>query len=282
MSVQEDLFTSGAGFAVNLDVFSGPFEVLLSLIAKHRLDVTEVALAQVTDEFLEFVRSQEELDLSQMSEFLVVAATLLDLKAARLLPRDEDDEEDFELLEARDLLFAKLLQYRAFKQVAVEMAARLSQQSLAHPRDVDMEPQFKKMLPEIDLSIGLEDLALLAASAFNRTPDSVRLDHLHDPLVPVDSQVSLLRERMIIGDRMSFTELCRDARNVPTVVSRFLAVLEMLRGGEVEIEQSGPLEPLLVTRVSPPKAIDLEDAGWGGEGTDDDIELLTESEDADE
>lgn len=261
MSVQEDLFSAGAGFAVNLDVFSGPFEVLLSLIAKHRLDVTDVALAQVTDEFLEFVRAQDELDLSHMSEFLVVAATLLDLKAARLLPREEGDEEDVELLEARDLLFAKLLQYRAFKQVAVEMAARLSQQSLAVPREVDLEPQFKKILPEVSIDIGLEDFAMLAARAFSRTPESVGLDHLHDPLVPVDTQIAVIRQRLVIGDRVSFTELCRDARNIPTVVSRFLAVLELLRGGEVEIEQDGPLQPLIITRVAEPTII-VQEESW--------------------
>lgn len=250
MTVQDDLFTS-EGFAVNLDVFSGPFEVLLSLIAKHRLDITEVALATVTDEFLTFIRQQDELDLSQMSEFLVVAATLLDIKAARLLPRDETDEEDLELLEARDLLFAKLLQYRAFKQVAVDIAARFSAQSLAVARDVPMEDEFKALLPEIQLRLGLEDLAILAARAMSRPPQTVAFDHLHDPLVPVDTQIALLRDRMVIGDRVSFSSLCSDAYNVPTVISRFLAVLEMLRGGEVHIDQDGPLEPLLITRVKP-------------------------------
>lgn len=263
MPVQEDLFTTNSGFEVDLDIFSGPFEVLLQLITKRRLDVTEVALAEVTDDFLAFVRAHEDLDLSQLSEFLVVAATLVDLKAARLLPRDEVDDEDFELLEARDLLFAKLLQYRAFKQVSVDFASRMSQQSLAFARDVPLEQQFRDLLPEVVLSIGVDDLAILAAQAFSRTPDTVSFSHLHDPLVPVDTQVALLRERMVIGDTLSFSTLCKDAHSVPTVVSRFLAVLEMLRGGEVVVSQEGPLQPLFVTRVAPPSSTSrLPEAGW--------------------
>ncbi|MFY9262990.1 MAG: segregation/condensation protein A [Actinomycetaceae bacterium] len=268
MSVQEDLFTSGQGFAVDLDVFSGPFEVLLSLIAKRKLDVTEVALAEVTDDFLAFVREQDEVDLSNLSEFLVVAATLLDLKAARLLPRDESEEEDLELLEARDLLFAKLLQYRAFKQVAVVFAQRLSEQSLAYARDVPLEKHFKEALPEVDLRLTLDDLAFLAARTFNRSQPTVPFDHLHDPLVPVHSQVATLRERLIVGDRVSFSQLCSDARNIPTVISRFLAVLELLRSGEVDIDQEGPLAPLFVTRVRAEPAVafvdEWDEPGDGG------------------
>lgn len=272
MAVQDDLFTleeSESGFDVTLDVFSGPFEVLLSLIARKRLDVTEVALAEVTDEFLEFVANQDEADLSAMSEFLVVAATLLDLKAARLLPHDEEDEEDTELLEARDLLFAKLLQYRAFKDVAADFTARLSSQSLAVARDVPLEPYYASLLPEVQLRITVDDLARLAAATMTRTPTTVRLDHLHDPLVPVSTQVDLLRERMVIGDPQSFTQLCRDAGNVPTVVSRFMAVLEMMRGGEMRVEQETALAPLILTRIGPPRRrssdsderADLEEAG---------------------
>lgn len=263
MPVQEDLFTTNSGFEVDLDIFSGPFEVLLQLITKRRLDVTEVALAEVTDDFLAFVHAHEDLALSELSEFLVVAATLLDIKAARLLPQDEAEDEDFELLEARDLLFAKLLQYRAFKEVAADIATRMNQQSLAFPRDVPLEKQFRDLLPEVMLTISVDDLAVIAAQAFSRTPETVNFSHLHDPLVPVDSQVILLRERMVIGDKLSFTTLCKDARNVPTVVSRFLAVLEMLRGGEIAIEQDGPLQPLFITRIAPPSSnSELLDAGW--------------------
>ena len=251
MSGDEDLFSDG--FAVDLDVFSGPFEVLLSLISRKKLDVTEVALAEVTDEFLDFVRVHEA-DLSQMSQFVVIAATLLDMKAARLLPHEEVEEEDVEILSARDLLFAKLLQYKAYKDVAADLAATLAVQSLSHGRDVPIEDRFRALLPEVELRIGVEDLALLAARALTRMPEEVTFDHLHDPLVPVETQVDYLRQTLVEGERVSFTELCRRAHSVTTVVSRFLAVLEMLRGGEVDVEQDGPLATLFITRTSPKNA----------------------------
>ncbi|MCI5826087.1 MAG: segregation/condensation protein A [Arcanobacterium sp.] len=237
-------------FAVSLAVFSGPFEVLLSLITRRKLDITEVALSEVTDEFLAFVAAQSEADLSQVSEFVVVAATLLDLKAARLLPHSEADEEDVELLEARDLLFAKLLQYRAFKEVAADLAARLSAQTLFVPRAVPLEEPFKGLLPEVELGITPEYLAMLAAQALTRKEPTIQLDHIHDPLVSVESQVQAIYERLAVGDRMSFHSLCSDAPNVATVVSRFLAVLDLLRRGEVSVEQNSPLESLVVVRVA--------------------------------
>ena len=248
-SASEDLFSSDE-FAVELDVFSGPFEVLLSLISRKKLDVTETALSEVTDEFLAFVRNQDEAELSQMSEFVVVAATLLDMKAARLLPREEVDEEDLEILGARDLLFAKLLQYKAYKDVAADLAATLGVQSLSTPRDVPMEDHFRQMLPEVDLRINLDDLAMLAARAFTRTPEEMTFDHLHDPLIPIETQVAYLRERLVVGDRVSFTNLCAEAHSVTMVVSRFLAVLDMLRWGELRVEQDGPLSTLFVVRVT--------------------------------
>ena len=262
-SASEDLFSSD-GFAVELDVFSGPFEVLLSLISRKKLDVTEVSLSEVTDEFILFVRNQDEADLSQMSEFVVVAATLLDMKAARLLPRQEVDEEDIDILGTRDLLFAKLLQYKAYKDVAADLAVTFGVQSLSTARDVPMEEMFRKMLPEVALRINLDDLAVLAARAFTRTPDEVAFDHLHDPLIPVDTQVAYLRERLVVGDRVSFTNLCRDAHSVTMVVSRFLAVLDLLRGGEVRVEQDGPLSTLFVVRVSDEVAAPIDDGStWG-------------------
>ena len=206
----------------------------------------------MTDEFLDFVRVHEA-DLSQMSQFVVIAATLLDMKAARLLPHEEVEEEDVEILSARDLLFAKLLQYKAYKDVAADLAATLAVQSLSHARDVPMEERFRALLPEVELRIGVEDLALLAARALTRMPEEVTFNHLHDPLVPVETQVDYLRQTLVVGERVSFTELCRQAHSVTTVVSRFLAVLEMLRGGEVDVEQNGPLATLFITRTATPK-----------------------------
>lgn len=262
-------------FAVYLDVFSGPFEVLLSLISRKKLDITEVALAQVTDEFLAFVAAQSEADLSQVSEFVLVAATLLDLKAARLLPHEEADEEDMELLEARDLLFAKLLQYRAFKEVAVDLAARFSAQTLYIPRDTPLEEEFRGLLPEVELGITPDYFAMLAAQAFTRKEPTITLDHIHDPLVPVESQVRVICERIAVGDRMSFGEICRDARNVPTVVARFLAVLELLRQGQIRVEQESALAPFVIVRERDTEVTEgagdgaaqsSDGAGQGGDG----------------
>ena len=266
-AVASGLVDESRPFAVTLDVFSGPFEVLLSLITRKKLDITEVALAQVTDEFLAFVASQSEADLSEVSQFLVVAATLLDLKAARLLPHEEIEEEDLELLEARDLLFAKLLQYRAFKEVAADLAARFAQQWLYVARDVPLEPQYKAALPQLELALTPQYLAMLAAQALSRKEPTIGLSHIHAPLVSVESQVALIRDRLVVGDRMSFTQLCADAREVPIVVVRFLAVLDLLRRGEIEIEQAGALEPFTVHRISEEQENIVSDeiAGWGEE-----------------
>lgn len=240
-------------FAVELDVFSGPFSVLLSLIARKRLDVTEVALAEVTDEFIAFVRSRPELDLSQVSEFLVVAATLLEMKAARLLPRDGQEEEDLELLERRDLLFAKLLQYRAFKEVARDIASTLAEQALCVPRSVPLEERYARAVPAVTVSIGLADFAALAAAAFvreHREPE-VPVEHLHAAPVSVASQVEYIASRLAAGERLAFADLCADAADMPTVVSRFLAVLELLRAGRIDVEQSEALGALVLVAVDP-------------------------------
>lgn len=232
-------------FSVELDVFSGPFSVLLSLIAKKRLDITEVALGEVTDEFIAFLRAQKDFDLSQASEFLVVGATLLDMKAARLLPREEAYEEDFELLEQRDLLFAKLLQYRAFRDVSVDMARRLEEQSRFYAREAAVEEEFLQAIPHTELHLGVADLALLASLAFSRDKrPEVGLTHMHNPLVPVSSQIEVIRERLVEGACFTFASLCADAPSVATVVSRFLAVLELLRSAEIEVEQDESLGTL--------------------------------------
>ncbi|MGV9182762.1 segregation and condensation protein A [Arcanobacterium canis] len=242
---------SAGGFAVELDVFSGPFEVLLALIARKRLDITEVALGEVTDEFLAFVAAQDEADLSQMSQFVLVAATLLDLKAARLLPRDNSaDEDTYELLEARDLLFAKLLQYRAFKDVASVFAAQLASQSLSFPRQVPLEEYFRGLLPQVDLRITPSDLARFAAEAFLRKPPEIGITHLHDPVVSVDSQIAYIRDKLAVGEEISFAQLCADTPNVPTIISRFMAVLELIRSGLIHVEQAGALQPLIIKRIA--------------------------------
>jgi segregation and condensation protein A len=245
---------SGAsGFRVHLDVFTGPFDLLLGLISKHKLDITEVALAQVTDEFIAHIRAAEvgtgTWDLGQASEFLVVAATLLDLKAARLLPSGEvEDAEDLELLEARDLLFARLLQYRAYKQVAATIDDRLIAEGRRFARVVQLEPEQAALLPELVWRIGPEQLAVLAARALapRPAPPGVDVSHLHAPLVSVREQASVLVDRLRRGGAASFRALVADAGSTAVVVVRFLALLELFREGAVAFDQVSPLGELTV------------------------------------
>jgi segregation and condensation protein A len=242
----------GAGssvFAVRLDVFEGPFDLLLSLISKHKLDITEVALSQVTDEFIAHVKTGGKVwDLEQTTSFLVVAATLLDLKAARLLPQgDVEDEEDLALLEARDLLFARLLQYRAFKLVAGVLADRLSAESRRHPREVGLEERFAGLLPEVLIGIGLEQFAGLAAKALEPKQElELTLHHIHAPRVSVREQAEIVVERLRRTGTMTFRALCGDSPDTLTTVARFLSLLELYREGAVAFDQVSALGELSV------------------------------------
>nr|WP_232014351.1 ScpA family protein [Cellulomonas fimi] len=235
---------------MHLDNFSGPFDVLLGLIAKHKLDITEVALGRVTDEFVAYIRGHErDWDLDRASEFLVVAATLLDLKAARLLPSaDVEDAEDLELLEARDLLFARLLQYRAYKQVAAYLADRFATEGRRFPRTVALEPHLAALLPELVWQVGPEELARLAAKALSPrpAPPGVDISHLHAPAVSVREQAAVLVERLRHSGAASFRALTADADATVVVVARFLALLELFREGAVAFDQVEALGELTV------------------------------------
>jgi len=254
-------------FQVRLENFTGPFDLLLSLIAKHKMDVTEVALAVVTDDFIAHIRGQEAWDLSQASEFLVIAATLLDLKAARLLPRaDVEDAEDLELLEARDLLFARLLQYRAFKQAATDLDTAWQRAGRSFPRQVALEPRLAALLPELVMQVGPEELAQLAAKALTPRPEPAGVDvsHLHAPVVSVREQAAHIAGRLRRLRRASFRTLTDDAGSTAVVVARFLALLELFRQGVVGFDQAGPLGDLSVHWTGPEDE-DVE----VGEGYDD-------------
>ncbi|PJN30556.1 segregation/condensation protein A [Streptomyces sp. CB02613] len=237
-------------FTVRLVNFEGPFDLLLQLISKHKLDVTEVALSKVTDEFMAYIRAMgADWDLDQTTEFLVVAATLLDLKAARLLPAAEvEDEADLALLEARDLLFARLLQYRAYKQIAEIFQGRLESEARRHPRTVGLEDQHAELLPEVVISIGPEGFAKLAVKAMQPKPKpQVYVDHIHAPLVSVREQAGLVVERLrAAGEAVSFRTLTEDAPDTLTVVARFLALLELYREKAVTLDQDEALGDLLV------------------------------------
>jgi segregation and condensation protein A len=238
-----------ASFDVRLDNFEGPFDLLLSLISKHKMDITEVALSKVTDEFISHVKTAGVAwDLGQTTSFLLVASTLLDLKAARLLPQgDVEDEEDLALLDARDLLFARLLQYKAFKQVAGILATRLEEESRRHPRSVGLEDRFASLLPEVLIGIGLEQFAGLAAKALEPKPVlEVSLQHIHTNRVSVREQGALVIERLRRSGTMTFRSLCGDSPDTLTTVARFLSLLELYREGAVAFEQVSPLGDLSV------------------------------------
>ncbi len=237
-------------FQVHLSVFDGPFDLLLTLISKHRLDVTEVALAQVTDEFMAYIRGRSPAwDLEQATSFLVVAATLLDLKTARLLPTGEvEDEEDLALLETRDLLFARLLQYRAYRQVAAILSQRWVLESRRYVRSVGLEAKFVGLLPDVVLGLDAAQFAVLAARVLApRLPPTVSLAHVHVPQVSVRDQALLLIDRLRRLSTASFRALTDDCPDRPTVVARFLAVLELFRDGLVAFTQFDPLGELQVS-----------------------------------
>jgi segregation and condensation protein A len=246
--------TEGTGFSVRLDEFEGPFDLLLSLIAKHRLDVTVLALHTVIDDFLAHIRARgPEWNLDEATEFLVVAATLLDLKAARLLPSGEvEDEEDLALLEARDILFARLLQYRAYKDVSAVLAELLRTGSRRHPREVGLDPQFSGLLPEVLIGLGPLEFAALAAKALAPKPvPQVGVGHIHAVRVSVREQAAILVDRLRRHPSATFRSLTSDCESTLLVVARFLALLELYRDGSVAFDQVSPLGELHIRWTGP-------------------------------
>lgn len=257
-----------ARFEVRLENFTGPFDLLLGLISKHELDITDVAIATVTDEFISYLKTLQELGgewaLDEASEFLVLAATLLDLKAARLLPAGEvENDDDLALLEARDLLFARLLQYKAFKEVATLMGAELEREAMRFPRLVGLEPHFAALLPELVWRHTPEQFAELAAKAMEpreAIPTEVGLAHLHMAPVSVREQAAILTAMLTAGmpdagsaaargwtgHPLSFRALTADAGNNLVVIARFLALLELFRDAVISFDQASPLGELLV------------------------------------
>lgn len=245
--------TSGAAFSVHLENFDGPFDLLLQLISRHKMDITEISLSIVTDEFISFIRnlelSGEGWRLDQATEFLVVAATLLDLKAARLLPSGEvDDEEDLALLEARDILFARLLQYRAFKEIASTFAQRIALADKSFARVVALEPALSALLPEVLIGVGTSRFAAIAERVL--TPKSepvVSVEHLHHTLVSVAEESKGVVEALRRSTTLSFRSLIADADSTKIVVARFLALLDLYRQGVLRFNQVVALGELQIS-----------------------------------
>jgi segregation and condensation protein A len=252
------------GFHVRLENFEGPFDLLLSLISRRQLDLTEVALSQVTDEFITYLGLAGEWDLGQATEFLVVAATLLDLKTARLLPSAQaEDEEDLALLEARDLLFARLMQYRAYKLAAAYFGELEAAQSRRHGRAVELESTFSALLPEVVIGVSLERFAALAARAMTPRPTPVvGTEHVHMQRVSVREHMAVLRERLKRAGSATFRSLVADCATTLEVVARFLGLLELYRDGAVAFDQAAALAELRVrwTETGPEVDRDAEDS----------------------
>jgi segregation and condensation protein A len=283
-TVDEDVNASSGGFSVHLSNFDGPFDLLLQLISRHKMDVTEVALSIVTDEFISFIRaleaSGEGWDLDQATEFLVVAATLLDLKAARLLPSGEvEDEEDLALLEARDLLFARLLQYRAFKEIAATFSERIAAADKSFPRVVALDPALASLLPEVLIGVGAQRFAAIAERVLTpKVSPVVAVEHLHMALVSVAEESKRVVDALRQATSMSFRNLISDTDSTLVVVARFLALLDLYRQGvlrfdqvvalgELQIRWTGSLEGdvEITDEFDIPVVLEMEDSTESGE-----------------
>jgi segregation and condensation protein A len=242
-----------SGFSLHLDNFDGPFDLLLQLISRHKMDITDIALGTVTDEFISYIKqlenSENGWDLDKTTEFLVVAATLLDLKAAKLLPSGEvDDEADLALLEARDLLFARLMQYRAFKEIAAIFSDRIEREERSFARLVALEPHFAQLLPEVLIGVGAQRFAAIANRVLTpKTTPIFSIDHLHQPLVSVAEQAAKVVEHLRRAGTVTFRALISDADSTLVVVARFLSILELYREGVVRFEQMISLGELQIT-----------------------------------
>ena len=286
ISVEEatDVNAASAGFSVHLANFDGPFDLLLQLISRHKMDVTEVSLSIVTDEFISFIRgleaSGEGWELEQATEFLVVAATLLDLKAARLLPSgDVEDEEDLALLEARDLLFARLLQYRAFKEIAATFSERIATAEKSFARVVALDPALAALLPEVLIGVGAARFAAIAERVLTpKVAPVVAIQHLHMALVSVAEESKMVVEALRHSKSLSFRNLIADADSTLVVVARFLALLDLYRQGvlrfdqvialgELQISWTGSLEGEveITDEFDVPVVLEMEDSTEGGE-----------------
>lgn len=238
------------GFALTLSNFEGPFDLLLSLISKHELDITEISLSRVTDEFIQYVKQLDEREeMEQASEFLVIAATLLDLKIVSLLPRGElVDAEDVALLEARDLLFARLLQYKAFKEVSSWFASRFDVEAKRLARDVSIENRFRESTPELVWTLTLEEFQSLSQDVFTpREIPGIGLTHLHAPAVSIREQATEVILRLRKSGSLTFFELIRGVSDRAIVVARFLAVLELYHLSAIAMHQESPLSDLLIS-----------------------------------
>jgi len=237
-------------YQVHLEVFEGPFDLLLQLIAKRKLDITEVDLADITSDFLASLGDLADLDLETATRFLVIAATLIELKAARLLPRDERDELEDLLGETRDLLYARLLEYRAFRQLADLVATRLEQHAIYLGRDAPLDAPWRSLVPDAPLDLSVDDLARMAALATRPRPEPVvEFGHIRRTFISIqDAATSVLDRLGAPGGSSVFSRLITGRTRGDAVVF-FLALLELYKLGHLELEQPDHHADLTVSRT---------------------------------
>lgn len=236
-------------YQVRLEVFEGPFDLLLQLISKRKLEITEVDLADITSDFLASLGDLADLDLETATRFLVIAATLIELKAARLLPRDEQDELEDLLGETRDLLYARLLEYRAFRQLAELVAARLEGNSGFLARDVPLDAPWRSLVPDAPLDLSLDDLARLAATASRPRPEPVvEFGHIRRSFISIQDAATTVLERLGEPGGTSMFSGLITGRSRGDAVVFFLALLELYKLGHLDLEQPDHHADVTVSR----------------------------------
>jgi len=239
-------------YQVKLEAFEGPFDLLINLISRQKIDIYEIPLAKITNEYLDYIDSMQEIDLEVSTEFLLVAATLLDIKAANLLPKKEDprDEEELSPHEAREVLIARLIEYKKFKNVSGELASRYAAESKYYVRDVGLEEKFNNLIPDFLAGISLEKLRrLFLAINEKKEINLMQADHITPKPLSVDEYVKKVKEKLAGVKMRSFRELTYDCDDKVELITMFLAVLELYKRGVVELGQAETFGEIMIVVV---------------------------------
>lgn len=237
-----------SSYTVAVGAFEGPFDLLLQLIARRKVDIYDIPIAEITDDYLGVIRGMDAVDLDTTTEFLVVAATLVELKAARLLPMDDDSELDALALESRDLLYARLLEYRTFKQASVWLAERLDALGGYTPRTAGPDPVFAGIRPPLLFTTTADELAVIAGRACaEQLQPQVDVSHLQPVRMTVREAADLVMDELgRASGRASFRELTAGCRHRVEVIACFLALLELYKSDHIELHQAGTFADLRI------------------------------------
>lgn len=245
-------------YRVKIDAFEGPFDLLLHLVARQKVDVNAISITEVTDQYLEYVDRMRELDLEVASDFLLVAATLLEIKAASLLPAEEaylgDEIDDLSPEEARELLVARLLIYKQFKNVAAELFARMESVARMHPRQAGLEEPFVGLMPDYLEGITLRSLAVICADlVYRREVFLLQAEHVATAPISLETHTESVSRILEQKGSARFLELIGDDATLEIMVVTFLAVLELYKNGFVDLRQDRAFDDILVMNVSDPE-----------------------------